>query len=401
MRILYITTSYREFNDMATIRNERVVNGLLASGHSVLVLTASRRMRPFKEVINDSLSIYFTETPLFYVIQEKLVKSSVMSKIWNVIVGRILFPDTYMGWGLSCKPFLDNTRDNFDVVISSSGSYIAHMIAKNYVAKRSVKWIAYYGDPWSFNGAGKKKRFIPFLERRILRFCDKVILTTKETEHLYKSQLLNTNFHTTTSTLPCGFDRVVSNFNLLSSTKPFVMTYAGVSYSKDRNLGFLIKSIIETGRKDLSINFRLIGSYSKAYELIPGALDYVSFEGRVSYEESIRALYQSSILVHIGNFGNLQIPGKTYTYASIPVPILYLRQEVGYDPTAEFLSEFGGVIVCENSIESITNALVCMYRNYELLLKESKVRVMSESLKHYEWNQIAKRFSNIVEDVRG
>lgn len=107
-------------------------------------------------------------------------------------------------------------------------------------------------------------------------------------------------------------------------------------------------------------------------------------------------LSESDALVHIGNFGSLQIPGKTYIYLSTQKPILYIQQEETNDPTYEVLSDFEGIVFCKNNTGDIERAIQYMAEHFDDLKKQSIHRTKSEKMKKYQWGNLGKVFTEFV-----
>ena len=102
------------------------------------------------------------------------------------------------------------------------------------------------------------------------------------------------------------------------------------------------------------------------------------------------------MLVHIGNFGTLQVPGKTYIYLSSQKPILYIRQQKENDPTYEVLSKFGGVVAVDNDIDEIRKGLEYVADNFADIKRKAVERSYSSEIKQYCWSELGDRFTDFV-----
>jgi hypothetical protein len=76
---------------------------------------------------------------------------------------------------------------NYDVIISSGYPFSSHLLGYLLKKRSGAKWIADYGDPWSFSPDTKllpmkRREFDRRMERHILESCDKVIVTTMDTK---------------------------------------------------------------------------------------------------------------------------------------------------------------------------------------------------------------------------
>lgn len=397
MNILYITTSYPPFYDMGTIRNQKIINGLISRNHKVTVLSPDNKSDDVtEEIINGNLREWRTKRPFFYNVREKLDGGNkLLLKIWNVIGGKFFFPDTFAFWTFKALKFLKKKdTDGFDIIISSSGSYLSHVIANKFAKKHELPWFAYYGDPWSYSGYGKIKKIISYYEKWILKNCNVIALTTHETIECYKCLLKGIRSNIKLVYIPCGYDTVMKLGNT-TSVKPVVLevVYTGVAYSNDRDLTNTILSV-----SDLSdTTFTIVGSYSDKYQKIDVKPKCINFLGRVTYKESLDIINKAHVLLHIGNYGALQIPGKTYSYLSSCKPILYIKQEKGHDPTLELLKKFKGVYFVNNEVDEIRQAIKFINDNYLKILDQSKERSLDSNLHFFSWDNLSMIFTTEAE----
>lgn len=396
MNILYITTSYPPVFDMGTIRNKKIIDGLISVKHNVTVLSASiSSSNSTEDIVSSSLTEWRTKRPFFYRVKSKLEnKSKILLKVWNVLGGKFFFPDTFAFWSFTASKYLEKKNiSKFDLVISSSGSYLSHILANKVSAKHSIPWFAYYGDPWSFNGFGKLNKLISFYEKKLLKKCSLIGLTTYETIECYKKLIQNMNHNIKLVYIPCGYDSI-NNVGSFPINKPTItnIVYTGVAYSRDRNL---TNTILAVNKSD-NTKFTIVGSYSNKYQKIDVKPNTIEFLGRVDYKKSLDIISKANILLHIGNYGSLQIPGKTYSYLSSCKPILYVRQEQGYDPTLELLKKFKGVYVVNNNVDEIQQRIRYINNNYLKVLEESKKRAFDVNLQFFSWDYISKIFNSEV-----
>lgn len=396
MNILYITTSYPPFFDMGTIRNKKIIEGLISFNHKVTVLSPSNKIDVLEEqIINENLTEWKTKMPFFYKVKAKIEnRSKILLKIWNVLGGKFFFPDTFATWSFTASKLLKTKQTSkFDLIISSSGSFLSHILANKVSKKHNTLWFAYYGDPWSFDGFGKLKYFVSLYEKRILKNCNLIGLTTFETIKCYKSLIENTNLNIKLAYIPCGYD-AINDIEVFSKKEPKIINivYTGVAYSTDRDL---TNTILAVSKSEKSV-FTIVGSYSDKYKKIEVKPKSINFLGRVTYKKSIDIIKKADVLLHIGNYGSLQIPGKTYSYLSSCKPILYIRQEKGHDPTFELLKKFKGIYFVNNNVNEITEAIKHINNNYIEILEESKERSFDTNLHFFSWNNVCEIFNNEV-----
>jgi hypothetical protein len=400
MKILYITTSYPPFFDMGTIRNQKIIKGLTSDNHNVTVLSASIFSDENKEnIIDNNLTEWRTKKPFFYRVKSKIEnKSKILLKIWNILGGKVFFPDTFAFWSFTASKLLEKKDiSTFDLVISSSGSYLSHILANKVSRNYDIPWFSYYGDPWSFNGFGKRNILVSLYEKKLLKKCNLIGLTTYETIECYKELIKGMKHNIEIAYIPCGYDSI-NNIEGSTFCKPNVINivYTGVAYSRDRDL---TNTILAVNKSEKTI-FSIVGSYSDKYQKIKVKPESINFLGRVEYNKSLDIINEADVLLHIGNYGALQIPGKTYSYLSSCKPILYIRQEEGHDPTLELLKKFNGVYVVNNNVDEIQKVISYINNNYLKVLEESKERYFDDNLQLFSWDNISEIFNSEVEKLK-
>jgi hypothetical protein len=399
MRILFVSTSITPYPDMQSIRNRFLIKGLLYMGCGVDVVTPTYNWLTFRDDFDSVdpkiLSFVKTSPPVFLKLEKYLssLKIKFFSKTFNVISNYLLFPDIFMFWDVvAYRSVVKLLKTNkYDAIITSSGSYTAHLVGMRVSKKTKIPWFAEYGDPWGLDIYGNKKRLSFFLEKYLLRTCSGMVVTTKETLSSYENA-----FHPTFNILyaPCGFEHTIEDGQAISET--FSMCYTGVAYSGSRNLSYLILSLDKLKEK---AKLFIVGSFSSSYKNQAETLheNKVDFVGRVSYSDSIKYISGCNLLIHIGNVGSMQIPGKTYIYLSSPKPILYIKQEDSkLDASYNLLKDFPGVIFADNNEVDICNAINDIYNNYEFYKEASLRRLKMEHLYDFQWSNIASSFANFI-----
>ncbi len=338
--------------------------------------------------------IYRTRLPLIYewhMTAQKIFKHSPLLKLHNVLINYYAKPDLYAGWD---KIALEEIRENklwkYDAVITSSGSYTAHVVGKIWRQTCGKKWIADYGDPWGIDAQGNRNPAFFEKEKALLRDCNGLVFTTEATVKAYQR---NYDLDVPYCLVPCGYEGIIQDRGTDKVMgRGLLFTYTGVAYKKARNLEPFLTAAESCG----NVLVRIVGSYSEDLKKSFQEKKGIEFTGRVKYQESLDMLSESDALVHIGNFGTLQIPGKTYIYLSTQKPILYIQQEETGDPAHEVLSDFEGIVFCKNNTRDIKRAIQYMTDHFEALKKQSIDRTKSEKLKQYQWDNLGKVFADFV-----
>lgn len=394
MKILFVSTSFPPATDMHTTRNMYLVDGLVRNGHKVDIITCGEyepKQLMFDKALS-SLKIYRTDYPFIYKWHKYMTshcRFKPLLKVHNVFVNYYAIPDMYSGWErLVMKIVKKYDLLDYDVVITSSGSYTAHFFGKKWKLLTGKKWIAEYGDPWGLDGYGNIKKLYYKLEQPILSFCDGLVFTTQSTIDAYKRNYKNSIPY---ELVTGGYNAIIDDIGDVSKNG-IVFTYMGIAYKRDRNLGNVL-SAIKNNNKTCG---QIVGTISDDIIEECKSISNIICRGRVPYEESLNIMASSDVMIIVGNFGKLQIPGKTYIYLSSKKPILYIQQQEEEDPTLSLLSKFKGVIVCKNTGDSISKAIDEIVFNYDKYKKEAESRCEADLFKNYSWEALGNQFEKFT-----
>lgn len=393
-RALFISTSIPPATDMQTTRNMYLIRSLINDGFSVDVLTCGNYSKGTSsfDAILDKISIHRTSYPSiqkWHRCAQRILRNTPFLKLHNVLINYYAKPDLFVGWNKVAEKYIkDNDLFDYDIVITSSGGYSAHFVGNYWKSKTGKKWIAEYGDPWGLDSFGNINNRYYEKEKIMLRNCDGIVFTTQSTIDAYKNHYdINIPYCLT----PCGYDEIIENSQKIDSLDKLVFTYTGVAYGKSRNLAYFLSA----ANCFNGLKVQIVGSYSNSLKQSFRESN-TEFLGRVSYSESLNIISRTDVLVHIGNYGTMQIPGKTYIYLSSKKPILYIQQQEANDPTWEVLREFDGVVHCKNDVNSIKEAIDYIIANYHDLKCAAEKRASSERIGRYRWDKLGENFTNFV-----
>lgn len=291
-----------------------------------------------------------------------------------------------------------------DFLISTSGSYSAHLAASSLAIKTGVPWIADYGDPWSLNPLSSeeaRQRSKP-IEERMLQACNLMTVTTAQTAEAYKNWLIDNC--PKVKVIPCGFEKQNEETVEISNR---TISYVGTAGSGNRDLRQIMHSleIFNKGiSKESRFDLQIIGSTSPLFEKEAQKLESVkiNFSGWVTYEKSIELINASKILILLGNKRGIQVPGKVFPYLASMRPILYIRQLPfeEKDPTEEILKDFSGIYYAINEVKSIHEILLKINDNLENAEASAKMRKTQEKIKEFSWARISDLFASCVDKVK-
>ena len=396
MKILFISTSIPPATDMHTIRNMYLIQALLNAGDSIDVITCGEEGEVderHKELLRHTRVIR-TSLPDILKWHKYINKNGwgLIKKFHNVAINYIAVPDLYLLWDrLAWKTIKKYGMYDYDLMITSSGSYTSPIVGSKWKNKPGKKWIAEYGDPWGLDEVGRIRKINHSIEQRIVGQCDGFVFTTQETIDAYQKSVRK---EVPYKLITGGFEQLLDDIGNPSERLSFV--YTGIAYKKSRNLQYLMNAI---GDNPSATELKMVGTLSDNFKTVADKYKNITVCGRVTYGKSLEFIASSDVLVHIGNYGTLQVPGKTYIYLSSKKPILYIQQQERDDPTAKLLNRFSGTIVCKNQLDEICQAVSFIIQNYSKLKRDAEARQRSEEIKLFHWERLGREFCEFVHSI--
>jgi hypothetical protein len=238
------------------------------------------------------------------------------------------------------------------------------------------------------------------LERATMKRCRAITVTTQETEKAMRDWLGGGGTHIVT--VPCGYSQSsVADDQWTGNSIRFL--YAGTAGAGGRDFRWLMSAINNWAAQanGVKVLFEMAGSISPKFPRFASSLTHMQTQatGWISYEESVRRMYEADILVLVGNRSRLQIPAKAFNYLASGRPILYipqLREEE--DPTWKLLAKYAGVVrlAREGRVEE---QLADSMADYPRLRCAARQRLSDPSLKRFEWDNIGKLFASVAADA--
>lgn len=419
-RVLLITTAFPPAREAHAIRTGWLTRYLAEDGWEVCVTAPSVAASDpdLEHLVSEKIMVVRTPGCLFDKGMSLINRlgpgklKGLINRAYVFGLGCMCIPDPRVDWiyhAISFSTGLMNRIGRPQVIISSSGSYSAHIAAMFLSDRMGIPWIADLGDPWTPNplppATGKYHRLLNgWIERFVITKASALVFTCDATAQVYRKwlkQQLPPLF-----VVPCGFERSEFIFRSKPLDDLVVISYLGTTTRQNRSLLPLLDALrsIRTERPDVygRIRVQIVGSWSATFQHYAEAcgLDVVTFRGWVPYRESIRIMSESDILLLLSNKGGIQIPAKTYMYLASGVPILCLREVEG-DATSCLVGAFGGVVTAPNKFAAIASSLVSMVDNLPEWREQAKRRVHDSNLQPYEWKYLAQRMAEVIYLVRG
>lgn len=419
-RVLFISTSVPPLAESQTIRNVYLLRGLARAGFSIDVVAPAGTSgdASLLRLLPEGVRIHRTAPSAYDRIQSMIARvpgpaRTLLRSAIAVGAGYVLAPDVRPDWARKATETARALGSAApDLVISSAGSYTAHIAAARLAAHWEIPWLADYGDPWSFNPIPpasllhirwRNER----LERRALRYCTAISVTTAETAELYRRWLgARVGIHV----VPCGYTEYVgapdSPAGAAAATeKALTIAYVGSASRGTRDLRAFLRAFAEvSARGARQVRLEIVGAHSPSFaaEAERLSLRNVAFTGWVSYEESLHRMHAADLLLLIGNAVPLQIPAKVFNYAATRAPILYLRQlAASDDPALRLLAGWPGVVSVDARSPELPNVLGRVLDELPALRASARSRPELPALQQYEWDAIGDRFAAIAWSLAG
>jgi glycosyltransferase involved in cell wall biosynthesis len=337
-------------------------------------------------------------------------------KLFNIRLTRplirdlICVPDEYIGWipltvlkGLSLM-----RKQGIDVIYVSCKPFSSAIIG--VLLKRITKkpLILDFRDPVSPDPAFARDAYyrkIPFfritkwIEEKVLRQADKLILTTEETRELYNSFFPFIKDRTTV-VYNGFFEEYFSN--KYEEFKKFTIVYSGNYYEQELSPDPFFKAISQAIKeapalKD-NIKFLYIGSHQEWLQTMIDRYtlqDVVHITGHVSREQSIEYISKSSILL-------LRIvPGmistKLFEGLAAGAPFLALIEEGEVAAIIRRYSLSAYYIVKPNDVAAIRKAIIDSYQKWtkKLIIKAKNKRYFED----FNKKTLTAKFASIMNSL--
>lgn len=319
----------------------------------------------------------------------------------------IAIPDMYYNWAIKASKYGIKLmeKENFDVMFSMheppSSHICAYRIKKVY---NNLRWITYWSDPWlkdstRENSSYFRKKFEGNYEKKIIENSDKFIFVTKENRDDYiKTYNISKD---KTKIITRGYDEDMYKEISLLEKPPLIkadkinIVYAGEIFSKLRDVNPYAKTLekLRKSNKELynKLNILFFGNIDDAFmKKSLEDIEVVKVEKRIPYNEALRYMINSDILLLFGNKNSKQIPAKIYDYFGCKGYVLVILGDEK-DPIIELTKDLEKCLVVKNNVKDIE-------RGIEILSKKILEGNISEQIKEYEWKNISKKLN---ETLRG
>ncbi|MGN2369490.1 glycosyl transferase group 1 [Clostridium cagae] len=426
MKILFIACYSPLINNSAAIETLQYLNKLSEiPGNEIHLLTVNF---PKNSIYYDEYLFSMMDSKIKYhlidggVIFKKFIprKQSIANvnkepiknrKFLRKIKNAFVIPDMYYGWAKKAAKYGIELmqKEKFDVMFSMHEPPSSHLCA--YYIKRKFKnvpWITYWSDPWLKDSTRQNsfilKRLIEKnMEKNVVQIADKFIFVTEENRKDYLNQYKVVNSKGEfTYILNRGFDKELYNKLSLESTPQLInknkinMVYTGEIFTKLRNINPFIEALEEIRDENKDdyelLNILFFGNIDDIeVKRKLNNLEIVKVSSRIPFDEALKYMLNSEILLLFGNKNSKQIPAKIYDYFGTDARIFVIYGD-NNDPIKDIVENNKKCINTNNSVKEIKDNI------YRLIGLYKSNDIKSEPDYRYEWNSIVKKLNTILEE---
>jgi len=334
----------------------------------------------------------------------KTNKTTFINRFLHSLQWLILFPDRYSSWTKSAIKDADNylKSNHVDIIFSSSGPIISHVIASQISKKYNIPWVADYRDLWSQSHyleiISLLKKIAKIYEKKLLKNAIYITSVTQK----YTNQL--SQLHKKPgAVIVNGYDE--EEVKSVAPETIFSFIYTGQLYMGKRDPELLFNTLLELirdnfiDRKLIKVKFygfkdnwtqRLIEKYNLQ--------DVVYQMGVVQRDEIIKIQRKAQFLLLL-NWDNPDdegnIPAKLFEYFAAQRPIISLGTTKSIVNDIINKTKTG---IATNDIADLKEFLKISYKQF---LENKKVIYTPDfnELSNYTQKNMAKKFALLLNQI--
>lgn len=371
MNILVINGDCLQTNTSANLCHLAYLQGLLAAGHEVTLLSADGRDYSLDKsmVIPPQVKQYTYYGVSLYErlslrkraaavvtapgIRDNTSSSDGLHKLIRFAKDFVLslygVHGIYATFVRKAQKFRSDTE--YDYILSISTPVTSHLLTHNLITAGHIRgkhWIQIWEDPWysdAYGFNGKEK--IQQEEQRLLSFAEKVCyvspLTLRNQQKLFPESADKMYWQP----LPYYYKDSKAPEQVFTEN---VYGYFGDYAPAARNLEPFYKAAQKTG-----ITVNICGNPSNLFQ----STERIHIHPRLPLDKLRPIEDETNVLIFLCNRKGGQIPGKIYQYSATCKTILFIMDGTEEEQTVlqDFFGAFNRYIFCKNSVEDITRAI--------------------------------------------
>lgn len=357
-KILFVVSRPLEINTSSSIRNKAMIEGLLANGHTIDLLTTTpdeKHAAYDKDLAVEGVRCIRIPMNQTQKVTGLIRQGKFLSRLKSIAYKWVSRCEVYdhLKFIANHTDYADLRNNHYDYIISSSDPKSSHLFVLKLLEQKKPlfngKWIQIWGDPFltDITSTNHNKGKIRAEEQRLLNEADCIFFVSKMTleqqKKLYPTCAKKMHY----TPIPYVKEEITNNRDL-SSAATIELAYCGDYGSSIRNLKPLYEAVNQSNKFHLTI---CGGSDAPLQNTVK-----VTVKGRVPYKTVREVENQADILVFVANRSGTQIPGKIYQYAGTNKPILFVLD--GNEETLkEQFERYKRFEFVENGIEEIKQGL--------------------------------------------
>lgn len=297
-------------------------------------------------------------------------QDSLPEKLAKWIRAKFFIPDARIGWFPYAirKGVEIITRENIDIIYSSSPPHTVQLIAKYLAKKTNVKWVADFRDPWSeafwvaeLQKEGLVKKINIALEKSVLRQANAVTTVTDAIRDMLSHKVANRY-----EIIHNGFEQL---FNQPVKSQRFIILFFGYlnKYQNWEPLCQAVARLPDAIRTNVELRF--IGKVFEDFKSSFQKYQHLNlvFQDYLPHQELMEFAQQASILfrpLSTMAYASGAIGAKMFDYLALRKPILAIGEKDSV--VGEVLHETqSGEIFETHEIENIANYIKTIYQQWE------------------------------------
>ncbi|NMP33055.1 glycosyltransferase family 4 protein [Thalassotalea sp. M1531] len=335
---------------------------------------------------------------------------SLKGKYW----GGMSLPDNWQSWivGGVISGLISIIKERPNVMVSTYPIASAHFIAYLLHKITGVPWVADLRDPMAqsnYPANQTKKKWFQWIERKMVKHCDKVMITCPGAQILYQERFPETS-KDFWQIVPNGYDKVIfdgldaSEQQISAVDKPLTVLHSGLIYPYERDPSHFFAALSELKKegvlsaRDIIFKLRATGhdGIHRSKLIHYGVEDLVSLEPTVPYKDALKEMMavDGLLLLQAANC-NYQIPAKAYEYIRAQKPVLALTPIEG--DTGQLLDKAGNsYIAALDDQQAIKTAIINFYQT----LQSGEVQLLnSDELDSYSRQSQAYKLEETLNTV--
>lgn len=379
MKVLVVNADCVTVNSSANLCHLAYLNGLVACGHDVTLLSADGRdykTDPSMEIpqgvknytyyavsLYEKISMKKQVTPANTQVsapqgQNEMAKPGgnvsgslrgCVKKAKKFILSLYGIHGIYATFVRKASSFL--LDEEFDYIISLSTPVASHLLAHKLLKSGNIKakkWIQIWEDPWYADAYAINHKFEVYKEeKRLLSFAQKVCYVSPLT--LANQQKLFPEFADKMFWQPLPF-YYKAEPGKVAQFEQNSYGYFGDYVPAARNLAPFYEAAKETG-----IQVNICGNPSNLF----ASTEQIHIHPRLPLDKLKPIEDSTNVLIFLCNRKGGQIPGKIYQYSATDKTVLFIMDGTADEQMVlkEFFGRFNRFIFCQNTKEDIVRAI--------------------------------------------